>query len=383
MERPRSSVTAAGAPGTWTGDDGPGTADATDVFVSHVEEDAQVALELADALEAAGFSTWCYERDSIPGPSYLLQTAQAIERSRAVVVVISPHSLGSNQVTAEVVRAHEAVKPFVPVLAGISHVEFAARQPEWREAIGSATTITLPASGVAAIVPRIVHGLQALGIAPGEPAVRPVPSAESLRPLERPSARPLPAVRRRPPWLWVALGVAVLLVAVVGAVLLRGGGERTASESPSPQPSGQPSVSVEPTTAPSSGSDVKDAATTPVQTSQGAARLSSATLVSRECPPPGLPGDCRTAPAGSRFLLLDLRAWGSGDLVFSEALSMEAFRAYVSFEGRRASPVQTWLLEGSPRGFRVVLASLPAAAAGQDVNLFWPDNPPLRFRPRG
>ena len=33
-----------------------------DVFISHVEEDQDVALELSQGLEAAGFTTWCYRR---------------------------------------------------------------------------------------------------------------------------------------------------------------------------------------------------------------------------------------------------------------------------------------------------------------------------------
>ena len=357
-----------------------------DVFVSHVEEDAGVALALADALEEAGFSTWCYERDSIPGPSYLLQTAEAIERSRAVVVVISASSLGSNQVTAEVVRAHEAVKPFVPVLVGISHVELGARQPEWREAIGSATAISLPSAGVAAITPRIVNGLKALGIAPGEPRTIPRPQVEPLD-LHAASARttgrlPRRAAPRRT-WLVVAVAVAALLLVVAGALVLTGGGERTAGDGT--EPTAQPTSSVQPTQEPATEAppaDVRDARTSPVNLSQGPARVSAAQLVTQECPPVGLPGECSTAAAGSRFLVLDLRAWGSGDLVFSEAISMEAFRSYVAFEGRRASPVRTWLLEGSNKGFRVVYAVLPAAAAGKTANLFWPEDTPLRLHLR-
>ena len=53
------------------------------VFISHVKEDADVAFELALALEEAGYSTWCYELDSIPGPSYLLQTGKAIEQANS------------------------------------------------------------------------------------------------------------------------------------------------------------------------------------------------------------------------------------------------------------------------------------------------------------
>jgi len=51
----------------------------SDVFISHVEEDADIALEIALGLEEAGYTTWCYEADSIPGPSYLIRTGQPVE----------------------------------------------------------------------------------------------------------------------------------------------------------------------------------------------------------------------------------------------------------------------------------------------------------------
>jgi hypothetical protein len=141
-----------------------------DIFISHVEDDAEVALEIALGLEEVGYSTWCYELDGIPGPSYLLQTGQAVASSKAVVVVISPHSVGSRQVTNEVVRAHESDKEFIPVRRGISHIEFQNRQPEWREAIGAATSIGVPKEGAVSILPRIIAGLKNLGI---QPATKP------------------------------------------------------------------------------------------------------------------------------------------------------------------------------------------------------------------
>ena len=136
----------------------------SDVFIAHVEEDADVALEIALRLEEAGFTTWCYEVDSIPGPSYLIQTGRAVEQAKTVVVVISPHSVGSRQVTKEVVRAHESGAEFIPILRSITHIEFQNRQPEWREAIGAASSIRIPQEGVAEIVPRIISGLRLLGI---------------------------------------------------------------------------------------------------------------------------------------------------------------------------------------------------------------------------
>lgn len=135
-----------------------------DVFIAHVEEDADVALEVALGLEETGYSTWCYEVDSIPGPSYLVQTGQAVEQSKVVIVIISFHSIGSRQVTKEIVRAHESGKDFIPILRTISHVEFQNRQPEWREAVGAASSINITDTGVTGILPRIIGGLKAFGI---------------------------------------------------------------------------------------------------------------------------------------------------------------------------------------------------------------------------
>jgi len=140
----------------------------SDVFISHVEEDADVALEIAGGLNAAGYTTWCYEEETEPGVSYLKQIGEAIEACQAAVLVISPQSLGSDQVTREVEFSHELRKAFVPVLHRISHVEFQKRRASWRVALGTAATIPIPAGGVSAILPRIVRGLQGLGVKPTE-----------------------------------------------------------------------------------------------------------------------------------------------------------------------------------------------------------------------
>lgn len=133
------------------------------VFISHVEADHELAIEIAEGLEAAGFTTWYYERDSDPGPSYLIQIHHAIEKCVALVLLISPNSIESHQMTKEVVRANDLGKPFIPVRANISHAEFQGRQPEWNIAIGAAASIPVPPTGVSGIMPRIVRGLGALG----------------------------------------------------------------------------------------------------------------------------------------------------------------------------------------------------------------------------
>lgn len=136
------------------------------IFISHVEEDTIVARELASGLEAAGYSTWHYQRDTVPGAPYLIQIGQAIEECGAVVVIVSPRSLASNQVTSEIVRAFEAGKHFIPVLSEITDAKFKELQPLWRQALGASTSVLIPPQGVSAILPRIIDGLKALSIQP-------------------------------------------------------------------------------------------------------------------------------------------------------------------------------------------------------------------------
>jgi len=136
-----------------------------DVFISHVAEDFHIVKVIAAALEASGLSTWYYERDMIVGVSYLLLTCQTIEDSKAFLIIISTHTLGSHQITKEIVRAHEEDKPILPVLIDITDAEFKMRQPEWREAIGAAASITLD-RGISEVVASILQGLTVLGIPP-------------------------------------------------------------------------------------------------------------------------------------------------------------------------------------------------------------------------
>ncbi|MFC2035688.1 toll/interleukin-1 receptor domain-containing protein [Chloroflexota bacterium] len=220
----------------------------SDVFVSHVEEDTDIALEIAIGLEESGYSTWSYEVDSIPGPSYLIQTGEAVEASKAVIVVISPHSLGSRQVTSEVIRAHETNKRFIPVLRDIKHAEFQNRQPEWREAMGASASINIPKGGVATILPRITNGLRALDIlasnktdtvrvvqirgvldelkghsTSGKGELKPVPAttpkAEPIT-VEVPPIKTADGVKKRKRWIkpTVIASIVILVLLVIGAV---------------------------------------------------------------------------------------------------------------------------------------------------------------------
>lgn len=140
-----------------------------DVFISHADEDATIALAIARGLNAAGYSTWCYEDDSDPGPSYLSQIDEELEATQAVVLIISRNSLASGQVLKEVVRAHEAGKPFIPLRRDVPH-DAVHQQRDWRMALGASVSIAMPDDGLESILPRILRGLERSGVRPRDPA---------------------------------------------------------------------------------------------------------------------------------------------------------------------------------------------------------------------
>src|SRR5262249_5186685 len=136
----------------------------------YVEADAPVVDEIAEGLAKAGYTSWHYTRDSLPGIPYVTQVLNAIADAKAVVIVLSRHALASIQVEKEIVQAHESAKSFVPLLLGIKHSEFRAHKRDWAMMLGAATSVEVPADGVVAIIPRIVQGLQAMGVGPGASA---------------------------------------------------------------------------------------------------------------------------------------------------------------------------------------------------------------------
>ena len=136
------------------------------VFISHVEEDAASAQELAVGLEQAGYTAWFYERDSLPGPTYVSQVLEAITQSTVVIVLISSDALGSWPVDREIFQAVDARKPIIPVLLGVTYQELRNRRNEWVLMFGAATPLSIPAGRVCAVIPRLVQGLQSMGVEP-------------------------------------------------------------------------------------------------------------------------------------------------------------------------------------------------------------------------
>jgi TIR domain len=222
------------------------------VFISYVQEDGAVAYEIAAGLESQGYSSWYYERDCPAGADYFEETHKAISDCEAMVIVISPRSLPSDQITREIVRAVESSKATFPLLLDVTHDDYAHRRPGWHQAMAAANATRIPPERVATVVPSLVAGLGAKGIqahANGRWATAQPPKQNTAVPqavlngqlsptraaaivakpttgvqipaISSPAATTTAtaataAVKQQPPWIIIGIAAALVVVAAVG-----------------------------------------------------------------------------------------------------------------------------------------------------------------------
>jgi hypothetical protein len=86
------------------------------VFVSYAREDSDVALKLSRDLKAAGAQIWLDQLDIPPGERWDRAVEAALERSKCLLVVLSPRSVSSENVMDEVSYAIDEKKEIVPVI---------------------------------------------------------------------------------------------------------------------------------------------------------------------------------------------------------------------------------------------------------------------------
>ena len=84
------------------------------VFISHSDQDREVALEIVGALEADLFPCWIAHRDIAAGSSWMGAIVDAIVASKLMIVVVSQHSMASQHVLREVTIADDERVPFLP-----------------------------------------------------------------------------------------------------------------------------------------------------------------------------------------------------------------------------------------------------------------------------
>jgi len=93
------------------------------VFISYAHSDREEAERLVKALRAGSIAGWLDKADIAAGNSIPSAVRDALKRSSAVVVLLSPRALQSEWVQFEIGAAEALGKKIVPVLISGEHLE--------------------------------------------------------------------------------------------------------------------------------------------------------------------------------------------------------------------------------------------------------------------
>ena len=140
-------------------------AERLDVFLCQVAPNSLFARRLAEFLQRYGLKTWYYQHDASPGVSFLKQTTDAIQRSRTVLLIISPAALISEDFALQLQAATERRRTLLPLLLDISPEDFERRQPAWRALLGPAALLDLNGIDQKNAFPKVLQRLQLAGLA--------------------------------------------------------------------------------------------------------------------------------------------------------------------------------------------------------------------------
>jgi hypothetical protein len=75
------------------------------VYLSHAQEDRDFARDLASRLEGQGLDVWFAADETMPGENVALIVGEALEKSDAMIVLVSPAAARSEWVRNEITFA--------------------------------------------------------------------------------------------------------------------------------------------------------------------------------------------------------------------------------------------------------------------------------------
>lgn len=112
---------------------------AHDVFISYCSEDKPIADAVCATLEASGTRCWIAPRDILPGVDWGEAIIDAIQESKAMLLVFSSKANASQQIKREVERAVNRGIPLIPVrlddAAPSKSLEYFISTPHWLDAL--------------------------------------------------------------------------------------------------------------------------------------------------------------------------------------------------------------------------------------------------------
>lgn len=112
---------------------------AHDVFISYCSEDKPIADAVCATLEGQGTRCWIAPRDILPGTDWGEAIVDAINESKAMLLVFSSKANASPQIKREVERAVHRGIPLIPVRLDDAlpskSLEYFISTPHWLDAL--------------------------------------------------------------------------------------------------------------------------------------------------------------------------------------------------------------------------------------------------------
>lgn len=110
-------------------------------YLAHVADESLLARQIGHELARKRYSCWFYGRDAIAGTPFATQAKRAIERSQAMVLLVSRPALRAADLQREIEHAQRIDCPILPLLVDISREEFEKTAPSWRRMLGASPII--------------------------------------------------------------------------------------------------------------------------------------------------------------------------------------------------------------------------------------------------
>jgi adenylate cyclase len=175
-----------------------------DAFISYASADVSTADAFVAALEERGLQCWIAPRDVVPGALYADGIARAIDASKAFLLILSGHAIGSRHVGKEIERASSRRLPVIAL-----RIDSAPLTPAFEYFLSESQWIDVQPGRIDLAITKLLEAIRRHVNTPSTSA-----AWLSTQTVER-------QVPPKAPAKWgVASGVALLLLGVLGLWML-------------------------------------------------------------------------------------------------------------------------------------------------------------------
>jgi TIR domain/Protein of unknown function (DUF1566) len=172
------------------------------VFLSYTRTDDQFVLKLANDLRQAGADIWIDQLDIPAGSRWEKEVEKALINAECLLVVLSPVSASSDNVSDEIAYAIDNKKRIIPIIYKACSVPFRIRSLQF---IDFTKDYTLALNRL----------MKELGIKPPEPVPEPIPVPEPPPPKPGPDPKPSPWWKNKKMWVWAFVALFVCSIVLV------------------------------------------------------------------------------------------------------------------------------------------------------------------------